>query len=253
MALLPKALLAGNLLDAGGQVFNVRNPAYGAVGDAVADDGVAWNLARADVDTAGGIVLVPRGAYLLTTAFTFSAATNVLLWMLPGVVLTGSALPVPAGTNAILDWRSASQLRARAKRTTAQAIVTATLTDVGFDAEDFDTGAMHDNSTNNERLTIPTDGAGVYLFTANIEWASNATGRRQLTILHNVDGLIARTKMVPTTSFDTSQQASVIYEMAAAEFVTAEVFQDSGGNLDVNPGGLVDASCTLSATRLSTL
>ncbi len=128
MALLPKALFAGNLLDAGGQVFNVRNPAYGAVGDAVADDGVAWNLARADVNAAGGVVLVPQGAYLLTTAFTYASATNVLLWMLPGVVLTGAALPVPRGTNAILDWRSASQLRVRATRSTNQVITTATAT-----------------------------------------------------------------------------------------------------------------------------
>ena len=37
MTLLPTALFAGNLLDAGGQVFNVRHPDYGAVGDAVAD------------------------------------------------------------------------------------------------------------------------------------------------------------------------------------------------------------------------
>ena len=106
MALLPTAKFAANLLDAGGEVFNVRHPSYGAVGDGVADDGPAWNLARAAVNAAGGIVLVPQGAYLLTTAFTFAAATNVLLVLQPGVVLTGSALPAPTGTNAILDLRS---------------------------------------------------------------------------------------------------------------------------------------------------
>lgn len=106
MALLPTAKFAANLLDAGGEVFNVRHPSYGAVGDGVADDGPAWNLARAAVNAAGGIVIVPQGAYLLTTAFTFAAQDDVLLWLLPGVVLTGSALPAATGDNAILDWRN---------------------------------------------------------------------------------------------------------------------------------------------------
>lgn len=106
MALLPTAVIAGNLRDAGGEAFNVRHPSYGAVGDGVADDGPAWNLARAAVNAAGGIVIVPQGAYLLTTAFTFAAQDDVLLWLLPGVVLTGSALPTPTLDNAILDWRN---------------------------------------------------------------------------------------------------------------------------------------------------
>lgn len=100
------ALIGARFLDKGGAVYNVRHPDFGGIGDGVADDGLAFNKTRAGVPSDGGVVLVPPGSYLLTTAFTFAAQTGVQLLLLPGVVLTGSALPIPTGTNSILDWRS---------------------------------------------------------------------------------------------------------------------------------------------------
>jgi hypothetical protein len=35
---------------------------------------------------------------------------------------------------------------------------------VPFDIEDFDVGGLHDNAVNNTRVTIPTDGTGIYRF-----------------------------------------------------------------------------------------
>ena len=105
MTAIKDALIGARFLDKGGAVFNVRHPSFGGVGDGVADDGKAFNLARTAVPSTGGIVLVPPGTYLLTTAFTFASQTGVQLLLLPGVVLTGSALPTPSGTNAIFDQR----------------------------------------------------------------------------------------------------------------------------------------------------
>src|SRR4051812_49348432 len=62
----------------------------------------------------------------------------------------------------------------RARKTTAQSLNTATLTTVLFDAERFDTDAIHDNVTNTSRLTCQT--AGIYVITADLSFASNATG-----------------------------------------------------------------------------
>ena len=106
MTAIKDALIGARFLDKGGAVFNVRHPSFGGVGDGVADDGKAFNLARTAVPSTGGIVLVPPGTYLLTTAFTFASQTGVQLLLLPGVVLTGLALPTPTGTNTILDYRS---------------------------------------------------------------------------------------------------------------------------------------------------
>ena len=106
MTAITDALIGARFLDKGGAIYNVKHPDFGAEGDGVADDGPSWNLTRAAVPANGGVVFVPPGSYLLTTAFTFSSQNNVLLWIMPGVVLTGSALPVASGANAILDWRS---------------------------------------------------------------------------------------------------------------------------------------------------
>lgn len=162
----------------------------------------------------------------------------------------GGSLTVSGNLTASASLSMTSQVRVRANRSTEQVIPDATLTNINFDVEDFDTGGLHDTVTNNDRITVPTGEAGLYLVTASIEWALNATGRRQLAINHSVDGLIARSKTVPTADFDTAQNATALYEMLAGEFFTVEVFQNSGGNLDANPTGLADAACTFSAVKL---
>ncbi|HYL22498.1 MAG TPA: hypothetical protein VEU74_12105 [Gemmatimonadales bacterium] len=73
--------------------------AYGADRTGVTDAGPAWNAARSQVPATGGTVSVPAGSYNLVTAFTFGAATNVLLRIDNGTVLTGQPLPISAGTN----------------------------------------------------------------------------------------------------------------------------------------------------------
>lgn len=78
----------------------------GASPDGTGDAGIGWNEARRSLPATGGVVLVPPGSYNLLTAFTFAAQSGVLLWISAGVTLTGAALPVPTGTNAILDLRS---------------------------------------------------------------------------------------------------------------------------------------------------
>ena len=100
----------GEYLDKGGDEVNVRHRDFnnGAVGDGINDDGIAFNLAVAHLPTEGGTVKVPPGDYLLTTAFTFGSQDNVVLWLKPGVVLTGAALPTATGNNFILDWRAGS-------------------------------------------------------------------------------------------------------------------------------------------------
>ncbi len=95
----------GQFFDKGAAVYNVMHPDFGAKGDGSNDDGVAWNKVVTAMPSAGGVILVPAGTYLLTTAFSYASKTDVMLWLLPGVTLTGTALPAPAATNSILDWR----------------------------------------------------------------------------------------------------------------------------------------------------
>src|SRR5262245_40483526 len=63
---------------------------------------------------------------------------------------------------------------ARAYHSANQSINSGTNTTLNFDSERFDSDTIHDNVTNNSRLTCKT--AGKYLICCNVRWASNATG-----------------------------------------------------------------------------
>lgn len=67
----------------------------------------------------------------------------------------GVWLPAPFNPPSVRAFHSATQSIAHAVETT-----------LAFNSETYDSDSMHDNATNNSRLTINT--AGLYLFTANI-------------------------------------------------------------------------------------
>lgn len=62
-----------------GLVFNVKSPAYGAVGDGVTNDqsAIAAALAAA-VAAGGGTVFFPKGTYLISTAIEWAPLVNIL-------------------------------------------------------------------------------------------------------------------------------------------------------------------------------
>jgi hypothetical protein len=64
-----------------GMLFNVKGPAYGAVGDGVADDTSAINAAITAAGAAGpggGIVFLPPGTYLINAALTLDAGVSLM-------------------------------------------------------------------------------------------------------------------------------------------------------------------------------
>jgi hypothetical protein len=69
-------------------------------------------------------------------------------------------------------------------RATDQSIGTATTTVVAWDAEQYDTDSVHDNVTNNSRLTVPSGVTRVRL-AAYIVFGASATGNRKVNIRKN--------------------------------------------------------------------
>lgn len=55
-----------------------------------------------------------------------------------------------------------------------QSISGATATVVTFDTEDYDSDTLHDNATNNSRITIPSALAGIWLFVATSQYPNPA-------------------------------------------------------------------------------
>lgn len=130
-----------------------------------------------------------------------------------------------------------NQPRASVYRTTTQSLTDAADTTIGFNAETTDIGAMHDNATNNSRITIPTGGDGTYVLSTGIECAANATGLRQIQFLKNgatvlgYDNRLSVGASVPTRVTLVAQA-----DLVATDYVEVRVYQDSGGALNTGSG-----------------
>jgi len=132
---------------------------------------------------------------------------------------------------------------ARATTNLTQSIPNNAIADVTLNTEAFDTANLHDNVTNNHVLTAPV--AGVYQITGNVRWASNATGTRFLDI-SLAGGRIASVWANATGgTAETDQSVSATYALAAGDQVNLEVFQTSGGALDLVKLGTDDPNLSM--------
>jgi hypothetical protein len=153
-----------------------------------------------------------------------------------GGALTGS-YPNPglaAGIVAPSNFATIPSVRVR--RTIDQSIADNTNTTIQFNSEAFDTAAMHDNTTNNTRLTAPI--AGKYLVTGNVTWAASVADRR-LIEFSKTSGItttvVAQNAVHPVqiASIPTVQGLTTVIDMAAGDYVELAVFQKTGGALNV--------------------
>jgi hypothetical protein len=123
---------------------------------------------------------------------------------------------------------------AKVRKTSAQSIPSATSTVLTFDAETFDYGALHDNLTNNSRLTAPI--TGLYQVNATVYWDTNSTGVRALQIFAPGLETIADTAGIPTPARP-AQSVSGLVRLFAGAYVQAEVLQTSGSTRSVSQSG----------------
>jgi C1q domain len=126
---------------------------------------------------------------------------------------------------------------ARVQKTANQAVPHSTDATITFDSELFDTAGLHDNVTNNGRLTAPI--SGIYQVSAGITWAANSTGRRDLAIFKNFfEVLVAGSSTSPNPSPSiTTHSASGLVNLAAGDHVFIDAIQTSGGSLSATNGG----------------
>lgn len=123
-----------------------------------------------------------------------------------------------------------------AKRTTTQSLTTGTWTAIGFDSEVglWDSDTVHNDVTNNSRLTLTT--SGVYVVTGCIAFTGNSTGMRGATITQN--GVGVWTQHAPAHA-DGTQLVNVagICVVAANDYLELYGFQSSGGALNTVADG----------------
>jgi len=123
---------------------------------------------------------------------------------------------------------------ARVTRSSAQAIPDSQNTSLAFDQERYDTADVHDNATNNSRLTAPVP--GIYAVTAQFTWGGSAgSGSRFAGLMKNGSTLIARSQELPG---DDDENITTQVRLVAGDYVEVLVLQTSGGSLNVAANGL---------------
>jgi len=113
---------------------------------------------------------------------------------------------------------------------TAQNISTATLTNIAYANEFFDSDGFHDNTTNNSRITIPAGKAGKYLLTTTVQFDNNASTAQQ--ILQNGTA-IGGTAYGYMTFLNASTgrnhiQSTAIVNAAVSDYFQSVAYQASG-------------------------
>lgn len=142
--------------------------------------------------------------------------------------------------------------RCQAQRTANQTISNGAATAVALNGETFDTHAMHDNSSNNSRITIPANQAGLYAIIGQFAWASALIGPFQVSIQLSGGGFLARTRYIGAndTTQDATGQVVCTAVLAAGDYVEMIVQQNKvgGGSHDLLGGTL--AQTTLQVARI---
>jgi hypothetical protein len=130
---------------------------------------------------------------------------------------------------------------ARAKSTIAQTFTTATATPVELDTEIFDLGGLY--TAPDDQIIV--NKRGTWLITAQIGWAGNTTGSRQLRIMAG-NQLNAMSQESPGSEGVIRQTATGIARLNPGDAISLVALQNSGGDLatQVNAGAPGGASLT---------
>lgn len=122
----------------------------------------------------------------------------------------------------------------RVANNAAIAITTATVTALTFNTIRFDPFVLFTSGTSQ----IVFNRAGRYLVGGTIEFAANGVGYRQVAIRLNGTAVLAQQNRLPIGgAVNDSLSLFTEYEFVSGDFVELIVFQNSGGNLNVNSTG----------------
>lgn len=169
---------------------------------------------------------------IYTTKGDLGPATGADVAARLGVGADDSILVADSASNVGMSW----QLIPAARVFNASAIDPATSTWVSltFDSERYDTDAVHTPTGSTQRLTVPTNGAGLYLVGGNVEFAAldANTGTYGTRILLNGTTVIAEDFMEHAGNNVVNQNVHTVYSLAATDYVELQAFTSK--DLNVN-------------------
>jgi hypothetical protein len=113
-----------------------------------------------------------------------------------------------------------------AKSTATTNIADSTFVTLALAGEIFDTDAIHDNVTNNSRLTITR--SGTYIINAMSDFTANATGVRTLLILKNGASYIQLPSEAASGASATGMAVAINGQLVAGDYLQLQAWQNSG-------------------------
>lgn len=118
-------------------------------------------------------------------------------------------------------------------KTATQSIPTATYTKITFGTgeEDYDPLGMHDISTNNTRITVPTE--GVYNIVISGRFANSSSGSARLGYIYVNNSQINSVSSIFDSVGRSAFTSSLNLYLSANDYVEFVVYQASGSNLDI--------------------
>lgn len=154
----------------------------------------------------------------------------------PFLTAAGNAGDVLQSGGAIGSYNWKGIIGARVYKDANQTISNGSWTAVQFNQERFDTDTIHDNATNNTRLTATT--AGKYLIGFNGHFAADNVGYRGMRVYVNNTTNIARWQNDALAGSVICPVSLVtLYDMSATDYVEFLGYQTSGGDLDLVSSG----------------
>lgn len=213
----------------------------GLVVDTVHMDQV--NTAITDVETAAA-------AAQATATAAGSAAATAQTTANTGVTNAATALGVgqQASRWTLGSTTPAARHGVVLRRTTTQAIASGADVPVTWEAADVNVGGLWSAGVNPERITIQR--AGVYQVACRIAWASNNTNRRAVHL--SVGGLgvgFFRTGDARVSTIANDEAAWPLFSrnflFAAGDVLRFEVWQNTGGSLNIDPTTLGGTFCSV--------
>jgi len=124
---------------------------------------------------------------------------------------------------------------ARVTHSAHQAIANDTWTYPALDTEIYDTDDIHDNVTNNSRLTCKT--AGKYMIVGQGRYPANATGVRGLYLKLNRTENLSGVELAPHATYATLINVPTIYALEVNDYIEIFTYQNSGGALHFEKSG----------------
>ena len=179
-------------------------------------------------------VITNSSTDLITTAgdLLYGTAADTVARL--GIGTAGQVLKVNSGATAP-EWGAVAApafAGCSLKRSTNLTVASATVTQIEWDGEFFDTDSYHNNSTNPSRITIPSGKGGYYLLVYN-QLSANTLAGGFVTFRFYKNGAQIR-QAVNQSGSNTGgylfQSFSVIVDAVATDYFETYVSQNSGGN-----------------------